>query len=986
MNEPKTPNLGLNKIDRSSPSTTYFDLDKYLDQNWEKVEDFAEQVEEKVEETAAQVSNIQERLDTEKRRSVTLEPGLQIINAERASPFKLEGLKGRTLVNLLGRAGGCEDLSKIGVYQSILSLDSTNKVQGSNGLKMTIDSGTSGIGYFNVALKGGRFYVAIAEVKNGNGTSVYINLAGVGAKGNPVTDTAKFNVTWTRYSPPSDMTLNVDVGVVGTAVGQFGYADAVRLYEVSAVEYAALANMTPEQIAAKYPYVDSVQPVRNPYAIRYGENLLPPFYEWNDGGIPYKISSSYEVVRNASDALFIGASLYVKVPVVPGMAYTLNFELFGDVSKAYINWSWNDKDGNRISWTDGNKTEITAIAPNNAVIADVRVTGTAPGTFTFKNPMLTIGTTAKTFKPREDAILALQTDLYADPLTLANADEVFEKDSRYFKLTKWKKIVMNSAYSYAFFNSYTGGKCVRLMYDIADRNKGYLPIAIKYDGTYLKDGSPSLYVDQYSRGDWDTGANGAFLGIGVSSADSGWGDAYTPTADEIKAYFMGWIMYLSGTGGSGKSGITPYNGTGTKYWARVASDGNTLADGTSVLPTTQAPNFTPYQLVYQLATPIVELITSEGQLTLIEGNNQVEVGTGIVLRESNKPGYTSNTYYFNDTYYGSSLKYKVGRLFVVYKNGVRDYKAIIYSGNNQNGNQKARLDEKDYNSSATYTITYFMLDTTPAAPFVGSVAETEKALLMDLVNSTETKVTMADVGQAEANAKNASLPIAGGTTKGYFGVGAGYFEIHSYGSTYGAGKLQTYYDANNKRFIVQGRDADYTVTGVEISAKDFVDSTGTRFSDLKQSGVDAKNRIVGAINAKGGSASANDTWPTLETKVRGIETGPKYATGLVTTGAGVFTINAYDGQTYSTAIVIVTGLGFKPNRIVIESVANQSYGFVTTFPSSSGLSPDGKQTYFIGGLNYANSKVDGVNSYVIDGGFRLGVYGTNREFRWHAYG
>ncbi|SHN74545.1 Phage tail fibre repeat-containing protein [Paenibacillus sp. ov031] len=39
MNEPKTPNLGLNKIDRSSPSTTNFDLDKYLDQNWEKVDE-----------------------------------------------------------------------------------------------------------------------------------------------------------------------------------------------------------------------------------------------------------------------------------------------------------------------------------------------------------------------------------------------------------------------------------------------------------------------------------------------------------------------------------------------------------------------------------------------------------------------------------------------------------------------------------------------------------------------------------------------------------------------------------------------------------------------------------------------------------------------------------------------------------------------------------------------------------------------------------
>ena len=40
---------------------------------------------------------------------------------------------------------------------------------------------------------------------------------------------------------------------------------------------------------------------------------------------------------------------------------------------------------------------------------------------------------------------------------------------------------------------------------------------------------------------------------------------------------------------------------------------------------------------------------------------------------------------------------------------------------------------------------------------------------------------------------------------------------------------------------------------------------------VKQSGVDAKNGIVGAINAKGGSASTSDTWPTLATKINSIE-------------------------------------------------------------------------------------------------------------------
>ncbi|WKL00295.1 hypothetical protein Q0F98_24535 [Paenibacillus amylolyticus] len=43
--------------------------------------------------------------------------------------------------------------------------------------------------------------------------------------------------------------------------------------------------------------------------------------------------------------------------------------------------------------------------------------------------------------------------------------------------------------------------------------------------------------------------------------------------------------------------------------------------------------------------------------------------------------------------------------------------------------------------------------------------------------------------------------------------------------------------------------------------------------DLFQSGVDAKNGIVGAINAKGGSASTSDAWPTLVSKINGIEQG-----------------------------------------------------------------------------------------------------------------
>ncbi|MGW7160961.1 beta-propeller fold lactonase family protein [Paenibacillus taichungensis] len=737
MNEPKTPNLGLNKIDRSSPSTTYIDLDKYLDQNWEKVDDFAEQAEEKAEETAAQVNSIEERLDTEKRRSVTLEPGLQIINAELASPFKLEGLKGRTLVNLLGRAGGCEDLSKIGVYQSTLSLDSTNKVQGSNGLKMTIGSGTSGIGYFNVALKGGEFYVAIAEVKNGNGTSVYINLAGVGAKGNSVTDTTKFNVTWTRYTPPSDMTLNVDVGVVGTTVGQFGYADAVRLYEVSAVEYAALANMTPEQIAAKYPYVDSVQPVRNPYAIRYGENLAPPFYEWTHSAPRHSVETApYELIMTVTDANEACVS-YIELPVTPNTNYTYSAEHTGylSVTTSLGEILVDNTTAHSVTFNAGNRQKIIINVFNNRLI----------GTFAFKNPMLTLGMTAKPFKPREDAMLALQTDLYANPLTGANADEVFEKHGQYFKLAKWKKRLIDGSLSYQLLVSLTGMKEVYVAGLTGANNPLAEAIMSNYNGGLLTRLEASKTAPNLFGINTVTGT----LYITISAADSGWGDSYTPTTGEIKAYFMGWVMYQNES-----ASLTPYNGTGTKGWAYRASNfsgtvnAGTMLGGTINLPTQLAPSggtaytWVPYQLIYQLATPTVEPITSEGRLTLIEGNNQVEVGTGLVVRENIKPVYWGNTQKFAyvnrvgaSSVPDSPLKNKAKKIIRVYKDNKDDTaRWTIISDTTAYGIERATYGnvDPDYDPSATYTVTYFMLDTFSATPFVGSLAETEKALLSDL--------------------------------------------------------------------------------------------------------------------------------------------------------------------------------------------------------------------------------------------------------------
>lgn len=887
MKEPKTPNLGLNNIDRSSPSTTYFDLDKYLDQNWEKVDDFAEQVEEKVEETAAQVSGIQERLDTEKRRSVTLEPGLQIINAERASAFKLEGLKGRTLVNLLGRDGGCEDLSKIGVYQSALSLDSSNKVQGQNGLKITISKSTSGIGYFTVALEAGKSYVAIAEVKNGDGSSVYINLAGVGAAGNPVTDTSKFKVTWTRYTAPTDMTLNIDIGVVGTAVGQYGYADAVRLYEIEPSEYTALASMTPEMIAAKYPYVNSIQPVRNPYVIRYGENLLPPFYQATRVTAASKAvaEGTYGVKFEAgSDMDFIA----FHIQVIPNSNYTFSYEHEGYSSVTFEGAGW-------AAFDTSYKSGITAYSyekvktfnvGNRSTVAIVIRSFDSTKTVSCKNWMLTLGETSRPFKSQEDAILGLQTDLHADPVTGMNADGVFEKGGQYFKLAKWKKVELADKLTYRFDSAGTGFKIVTLDSDILPKTADQGRV-IKYDGTILK---PWQAVIDGADFMWFFG-NGQNFYLTISNTDSGWGDSYTPTADEIRAYFTGWRMYDGGQTGN------PYNNVGTKTWNSIKHWG-TPPYYTTTLPKNQAPDWNPYQLFYKLATTTVEPIISEGQLTLFEGSNQVEVATGIVLREPAKPIKFDNYDINIGKIMGNSTLYEVGKWIALYENGhLKPNGWGVFEG--QDNGKEIGIYAHRYNPAAAYSVTYLMKDAFPAASFVGSISENEKSLLTDLTNivhQNTASISMLEISAADGGMiKNyvdnkpwqkykitqdngSVLQLPHNSNLNDIKTGGQYDCFNAVNVPGGVTNAWFYIEvlvhSNAPTHVIQRASRLDTHNIPTLFMRTCMDNIWSAWSsDVFQSGVNAKNGIVDAINAIGGSASTSDTWAQLANEINTIQIG-----------------------------------------------------------------------------------------------------------------
>jgi hypothetical protein len=643
--------------------------------------------------------------------ALSLVNGLQVVTASKTTPYNVLNIVGRTLVNLLGRDGNCEDLSVWGTFQVTQALDSNNKAIGNNSIKLTISSGftsgsTSTVATRTFSFTGGKYYIAVMDIKNGNATNgnFYINGASATKGQNTITATDKFYPAWRAYNPASTINnLSMVLGVNGAAT-QYAFFDAVRIYEITTQsEYNALDTMTADQIAAKYPYVDDVKHVNAPYVIKYGENLLPTFNEWIVASGTMTITAPY-----AMSFVATANTQYVDVdiPIVGGQQYTLSATTTGKIGIDQL-----DANGNIVQANGWSATALTFTALSTAVKARVYLGNDTlgAGTYTFSNVILNLGTTAKPFKPRNDDTLFIPNTQLASNLDGTVYDQVFKRDGKYFVEKRFKDMVLDGSLAWVYHADNVGSKQVRI------DNVGATPIAgtkrvVKYDGKILANPSGGiLSADQVYTSD-SNAAEIAALYLSIADADSGWGETYTPTAGEIQAYFYGWKMYAVGS-----PATDPYT-TGTKAWARrLGGTGTNFVDGTQTLPTAPALQFLPYKLTYQLATPTFEEIQVEGGLSLHEGQNQIEMGQGVIVREKANPVFnnTAPTYYHINSasvgYEASRLRNRTDKILGVYRNGKLDNRWVYLSGS-ANGNWQARILAADYDASATYEVSYIPLD------------------------------------------------------------------------------------------------------------------------------------------------------------------------------------------------------------------------------------------------------------------------------------
>ncbi|MDF2499299.1 MAG: hypothetical protein K0Q77_13 [Anaerosporomusa subterranea] len=591
-------------------------------------------------------------------------------------------IKGRTLVNLFG-SGNYEDMLLWAGYHATLALDQTNVRYGSSRVKVTISTGyTSGYLFKAMTVYVGKYYICLADVINGNATNVGVAPNTFGA-GNLNTSTTAYMTSYKKFTPSTEITTGIQVAVNGSE-GQYAYVDGFRFYEITQAEYNAIDSMTEAQVAAKYPYVDSVQFKKDVLVTQIGKNLFDP---------TNVIQGYYLTTGNvvSVDATNWYSPSYIAVK--PSTSYSQT--AVGHSVRFY------DNNYNFISALQGVSTFTT---PANCTY--VRVTGPVTSLATYQ---LELGAVATNFEP--------QVKSYAHtPMQIAEGESVWLTPTTSVYKEVWKKnIVLDGSRPYIFGSTYTGFKRITYRLEYVEKFPHSVttefPFCTKYDSSVL-----GRNFSSWSSGDLcildnsDTYSTSR-VHISISNTDTGWADDMSPTVDDIKAYFYGWKMCAS----NGSTYVS-----GTKYWKKI-TDGTGI---TSTVPTASYAGYTPYVLHYKLATPVYHInyynndstkpIMSAGSVVnILQGVTQVEQKSGVVWRSTEAILLSSSLYYFNG---GSAyaLKYREKSLVDIYKNGASDRKnwssGDISLTNNTRGLHFYNIPQANYDTTASYTISYEQLD------------------------------------------------------------------------------------------------------------------------------------------------------------------------------------------------------------------------------------------------------------------------------------
>ena len=719
-------------------------------------------------------------------------------NVEAIPKFTMQG---KAYTNLLGRDGNCEDISKWSNWQSTSALDTTNKVFGANGIKITSSSTAGNI--FKVLstvpmFDATKYYLFSAYVKNGNATGIRITKDSTGGgtvlNSVDITDTSKF-VRVGMIAQPSNLNAGnfFSPYVVGTS-GQYAYVDGIMANEISATEYA---NLSVAQLLDKYPYVDSYACLTNPYIEVRHDNLVRNGN--GEEGIGWWSMPTGVTLSNSANGfslVTVGTNKLTRQVVVtkPNTDYYISGNVSGN-AQISIN---NEANSIRIrdgfgAFNSGAETAVSVVAWN-----------ALEGTGYFDSIMLVEGVSAPTmYKPcRIERCVVEGKFTSDDSFTLENGEAT--------GLLNWKhRTLFGKDYDIAYGVDYTGYKSISIPGITGLQN--LLLSCVKYDGKVLPIVDSAIALPSADNAKYNTANT---MTLSVSDTDTGWAETIAPNSDEVKAFMNGWkavstynnryIAFVSLLDGSVPSGaikasisattnttsLTVSSGgtqfvsgdvvtivssagvsrgayfvTGTPTATNIPLTGSaSVTSGDTVMKadngtTTSlvtwcknniAPNYEGYQLHYKLANP--EPITDanvhiNGDIPKLDaGDNYLYLDYGMVIGEVPTLNLYSGSYYMNSSTSNaghSELQSKTNDILAIYRNELWNNSNWTIGANNTGyyGGAYAYILSTLFDINATYTVDYQILKTMHTSPTSIAMAYQQSILaaVEDVASALESK-------------------------------------------------------------------------------------------------------------------------------------------------------------------------------------------------------------------------------------------------------
>lgn len=591
-------------------------------------------------------------------------------------------IQGKTVINLLGKDGNCEDASSSvwGVWQCVTTTDTANKKFGTCSIKVTATNtmGNMTKNLLNVIDKT-KYYCFSAYIKNidmPNGAGVALEASGDTFKsGNLVKDTTNFVRSFVKIQP-SDMDaataiLFHPVNFTSSASGKSCYVDGVMLEEITQVQYND-ANFTPSS------YVDSYACLQNPYIEVRHDNLIrngnceEGNAWWLPQGTPNMIvDNGYFKLTDDSTVINEGIGQYVNVKA--GATYSVSVTAkCGTCSAAKVALLLNE---GGLDDVQTGRVDVVTTSTSDAVLTGsitipdgyprIRVFlgadgGSSTGTMYFKNIILVESNTPSTvYKPCRLERVVLETKLTSD-------DSITYENGKVAGKIWWKhKTLYGKDYDWQFNSDATGYKEIRLLVNgQLGSESGYNEIGVKYDGKMLINQDTGIFT---SSDRINGGYNGEYW-LSAADSDSGWAENINPNNDEVKAFMNGWkatsvnmivnryVFWQSIIDNSIPS-IVPQTTVATAYsggTSLTVADGSKFNAGEFVLITNS--NMT-YQYV------LVSISSISGNVLTLSGSGPAIPVGSIVVRADNGSNDTRLLNYCKNNiapnYEGYQLHYKL---------------------------------------------------------------------------------------------------------------------------------------------------------------------------------------------------------------------------------------------------------------------------------------------------------------------------------------